>query len=266
MFEIKRYEISNENLKRWIKFIWHFEADSIDVYHKILPMDSVDIVVNLGADIIYETKTDKMIAPRLHVNGLRDGHSYIRQNERIDVWGISFCSFGLYPFVNKPLGKIKNEIVDLKDLSVSLACKLESLAKSNDSLSIIHQIEGLLESELKLNDRIIDMATIIEKFFINNDVSISSFCIEYKVNQKRFERAVINMTGFTPINLRRIRRYMMASNQLLFNKSANITDIAYDYNYTDQAYFTKECSRFSGVSPRIFRNEKDTVIENSIYI
>ncbi len=100
----------------------------------------------------------------------------------------------------------------------------------------------------------------------NDDILISDFCLNNGINQKSFERFVSNMTGFTPVNLRRIKRYMISSNELLLNKSTKISEIVYDYNYTDQAYFSKECRKFSGVPPRKFRQEKNTVIENTIYI
>ncbi len=89
--------------------------------------------------------------------------------------------------------------------------------------------------------------------------------MNYSINQRTFERFVLNMTGYTPIDLRRIRRYQVASNQLLFNKSAKISEIVYDNNYTDQSHFTKEFKKISGVPPRTFHQEKITIIENTNY-
>ncbi|WP_422487170.1 DUF6597 domain-containing transcriptional factor [Gudongella sp. DL1XJH-153] len=267
MFRIERYQISNDNLKNWVKFIWHFESDNVDVYHKLLPMDSVDIIINLADDMVYEIEsTERITAPKVHVNGLRSQHSFIHQKGNIDVWGISFYAFGLYPFINKSLSSIQNEIIDLNSLSVPLADKLNVALIHKTAQCKIKSIMESLDSELETTDSSLLRTQIIDDFMKTDDIPISMFCSNNGISQKTFERFVISMTGFPPVKLRQIKRYMMASNQLLFNKSAKIPEIVYDNNYTDQAYFTKECRKFSGVTPRTFRLEKNTVIENSTYI
>ncbi len=127
MFKVERYILSNNSLKNWIKFIWHFEADYVDVHHKLLPMDSIDLIINLADDMVYETATERITAPKFHINGLRDHHSFMHQKGNADVWGISFYSYGLYPFINNSLKSIKNKIIDLNSLSISLADKLKVL-------------------------------------------------------------------------------------------------------------------------------------------
>lgn len=266
MFKVERYLLPNHNLENWVKFIWHFEADNVDVHHKLLPMDSIDIVINLADDMIYETTTDRITAPKIHVNGLRDQHSFMHHKGKVDVWGISFYAFGLYPFINKSLRSIKNEIIDLNSLSISLTDKLKDAMAHDATPCKVKSIIESLDSELEVTDSCLKRADIISDFMKNDDVLISVFCLRNGINQKTFERFVAKMTGFSPVNLRKIKRYVVASNQLLFNKSAKIPEIVYDYNYTDQAYFTKECRKFSGVPPRTFRQEKNTVIENTSYI
>lgn len=258
--------MSSDNLKNWVKFIWHFEADHVDVHHKLLPMDSIDMIINLADDMVYESKSDRIIAPKLHINGLRDRHSFMYQKGNVDVWGISFYAYGLYPFIKNSLRNIQNKIIDLNSLSVSLADKLE-VALTNETTQ--HKIESMMESldsELEITDSCRKRAAIIGEFMKDDNISISAFCLNKGINQKTFERFVTDMTGFTPVSLRNIKRYMAASNQLLFNKAAKISEIVYGNNYTDQAYFTKECKKFSGVSPKTFRRENKTIIENTIYI
>lgn len=266
MFRIERFNISHDILSKWIKFIWHFQTEDVDVKHKLLPMDSIDIVINLESDMTYETDNIRIKAPKIHVNGLREGHSFMYQNGRIDVWGISFYSFGLYPFFNKSLKSVQNEIIDLKLLSSSLAIKLNiAMQKEGDQLKIESIIDSL-ESEFKIDEICLKRADLIRDFLAEIDTPISAFCLQNGLNQKTFERFVTDMTGFSPVSLRNLKRYEVPRNRLLFNKSEAISDIVYDYNYTDQAYFTKECKKYSGVTPRKFREEKITVIENTIYL
>lgn len=263
MFKIERYPLSSHELGKWVKFIWHFQADNINVHHKLLPMDSIDIILNLADEMVYETTTDRIVASNIHINGLRSGHSFICQNGNANVWGISFHAFGLYPFINKSLKEIQNNIVDLNSLSPILMEKLkESVTNETSPYKIQHIIEAL-NSELKINKECLKQLELINEFMNAKDEAISAFCLKRGINQRTFERLTLNMTGYTPINLRRIRRNKVASNQLLFNKTTKIPEIVYDNNYTDQAYFTKECRKFSGLSPKKFQQEKTTVLENT---
>lgn len=266
MFEIERYPVSKDNLKKWVKFIWHFKADCSDVHHKLLPMNSIDIVINLADDIVYETKNINIVAPKLHVNGLRNQHSFLYQNGNIDVWGISFYAFGFYPFINKSLESIQNEIIDLNLLSKSLADKLNIAVKKETTQCNIESILEALDSELKISDSYLVRSELIREFMQADNIPISLFCLNNGINQRTFERFVLKMTGYTPTNLRRIRRYQVASNQLLMNEYPKIIEVVYANNYTDQAHFTKDFKSYSGTSPRLFKKEKITVIENSNYI
>lgn len=241
MFNMERYQVTEVDLESWVKFIWHFEADNAHVHHKLLPMDSIDIILNLADEMVYETASARITAPKVHVNSLRSQYSFIHQTGKVNVWGISFYAFGLYPFISKPVTTIRNHIADLDQLSTPLAEKL-SAAVSNDTTQFI--IESTLESlksELQISDKCLQRTKIIKEFLeMDEEVSIHSFCLDQGIGQRTFERFVLSMTGYSPVGLRRIRRYQVTSKQLLHEKDARITDIAYDNNYTDQAHFIKE--------------------------
>lgn len=264
MFKMERYLLSETDLGRWVKFIWHFKGESVDVRHRLLPMDSIDIIVNLEADMVYETEAEKIVAPRMHVNGLRDRHSFMYQKGNVDVWGISFHAYGLYPFVGKSLSRSMNHIIDLRTLSPVLTDKLEMALSEEMEQRKIQRMVQALSSEFKMTKRSADRETLIKAFMADEDTPIPDFCMEQGITQKTFERFIADMTGFSPVGLRNLKRYSAASKQLLAESSMSITDIVYDNRYTDQAYFTKAIKKYSGVSPKVFRNESGTVVENMV--
>ncbi len=266
MYSIERYPLLNHNLTNWVKFIWHFKAENADVHHKLLPMDSIDIVLNLADEMVYETKTNRVVAPTFHINGLRSSHSFIYQKGNIDVWGISFYAFGLYPFINTSIKEFQDKIVDLNAVSKSLENKLNIAVSPHATQPTFEGIVKALNSELQIDEDFLKKVEIINAFMNTDNMPIDAFCRNHDINQKTFERYVMIMTGYSPINLRRVRRYKAASNQLLFDASAKIPEIVYDHHYADQSHFTKVCRKFSGVPPRICRLEKNTVLENTTFI
>ena len=266
MFEILRYSIKKETLIPWVKFIWQFEAENTEVRHKLLPTDSVDIIMNLSSDMVYETDRGKILAPRFHINGLRNTYSYIHQSGNIRVLGISFHSFGLFPFVQKPLLSIRNRIVDLDSFSASLTQKLKLAVFGDINANTIISIENALCSELRLDSDGIQKANLIREFMeTENDVAVQSFCANRGISIKTFERMVSQYSGYAPKILRRIRRFQTTSNQLAHENTDILSDIAYDNNFADQAHLIKEFREFSGVAPRTFSREKSSVKENARY-
>ena len=231
-----------------------------------MPTDCIDIVLNLKSDIVYETDSGKIVAPPFHINGLRSKPSFIRQNGDAFIFGISFHSYGLFPFVRKPLKCLQDEVVDLREMSLELEQKFTSAVSGANSEEIIKSIEHALISELVADPNFLREVPLINDYLtIADDVTVKYFCEQQAINIKTFERKVLFYTGFTPKLLRNIKRFQMASNQLSHQRITNLVEIAYNNNFTDQTHFIKDFRRFSGVAPRAFQMEKISVKENVTY-
>ena len=266
MINIIRYSIKDRRITPWIKFIWKMEDTDLEVHFKILPTDCIDVILNLGSEMVYETKNSKLIAPHFHVNGLRSSHNYIHQKKAIRLWGISFYSFGLFPFVHQSMERLQQRIISLEELSLSLSQGLERAVIGDNDHDIPLAIEQALLEELTIDEGYIEKSQLIRDFIESNEqVTVGHFCKERLVNIKTFERMVLLYTGFTPKALRNIKRFQKASNQLVHDQTANLTDISYDNHFTDQAYFTKVFRRYSGAAPHVFQAEKVSVKENAKY-
>ena len=266
ILNITRYAIKNECLIPWVKFFWHIEAVNADIHYKLLPTDCIDVILNLADVIVYETEFNRIIAPPFHINGLRSKCSFIHQENNIRIFGITFYPHGLYPFVLKSLKEVQNKVVDLNGFSYSLTQKLKNAVNNDTAEKIIAEIENTLIDELSIKQDFVDKAQLISDFItINDDISVKSFCDERSINIKTFERLFLYYTGYTPKILRRIKRFQNTCNQLVHQHMASLTDITYDNNFTDQSYFVKEFTHFSGTAPRTFQTEKATVKENVKY-
>ena len=258
ILNITRYAIKNECLIPWVKFFWHIEAVNADIHYKLLPTDCIDVILNLADVIVYETEFNRIIAPPFHINGLRSKCSFIHQENNIRIFGITFYPHGLYPFVLKSLKEVQNKVVDLNGFSYSLTQKLKNAVNNDTAEKIIAEIENTLIDELSIKQDFVDKAQLISDFItINDDISVKSFCDERSM--------FLYYTGYTPKILRRIKRFQNTCNQLVHQHMASLTDITYDNNFTDQSYFIKEFTHFSGTAPRTFQTEKATVKENVKY-
>lgn len=223
--------------------------------------------MNLSGDIAYEINSRRLTPAPLHINGLRSQHSYIHQTGNIRVFGISFYPFGFYPFVHKSLAAIHDEIIDLLDFSTSLARELKYAVDNREiTENVIENIEKALCMELQVTDDYINKASLIHDFLeADNDTTIQSFCLKHGIHTKTFMRNILRYTGYTPKILRSIRRFQNAGNQLVYQNPNQLSRVAYDNDFADQAHFIREFRKFTGVPPRIFQQEKITIKENTKY-
>lgn len=268
MFSVTRYAVRNYRLKQLVKFIWYLETKpGVSINNKLLPTDSIDIIINLSEHIEYNIENRKYRASNIHFNGMRDKYGFIVQSGKINVYGISFYPFGLYPFLQTPISEFKGEIVDLSLLSKKFVHKLELALNSVTRVEdIIVSLEEALVSILDMN-REEEMIQLI-KIFDNEkqNCTIKSFCDDNNVNIKTLERACLKYTGYTPKGLQRVGRFRLVSNQLIYNdNNNNLANLAYENEYYDQAHFIREFKTFSGTSPSKFIQERKTVKENTRY-
>ncbi len=266
ILNITRYAIKNTQLIPWVKFIWQIDVAKADLHYKLLPTDSIDVILNLADNMVYETEGDKIVAPSFHINGLRSRYSFIHQADTIRIFGISFYPYGLYPFVHTSLKKLHDKLANLYEVAPILGQGFEKAVANESNDKILSEIEQVLINELTINQGFMEKARLISDFMaIEDGTSVKSFCSERAINIKTLERMFLYYTGYTPKVLRCIKRFQNASNQLMYQQSASLTDITYWNSFTDQSHFIKEFTRFSGTTPCTFQSEKITVKENAKY-
>ncbi len=91
---------------------------------------------------------------------------------------------------------------------------------------------------------------IYEKFSLNELAKIAN------INKYGFAKKFKASTGMSPINYILMKKVF--SSKMLINPNTELTTIAYQYNFTDLAHFSKTFKRFVGISPK---NYQQTIIE-----
>ena len=87
------------------------------------------------------------------------------------------------------------------------------------------------------------------------------FCLDElskmaNINKFGFAKKFKASTGMTPMNYILMRKIF--STKKLINTNTELTEIAFQYNFTDMAHFSKTFKRFIGISPKKY---KDSIIK-----
>ena len=78
------------------------------------------------------------------------------------------------------------------------------------------------------------------------------------INKFGFAKKFKSSTGMTPMNYILMRKIF--SSKKAINSNSELTEIAYQYNFTDMAHYSNTFKRFIGISPKKY---KESIIEKS---
>lgn len=78
------------------------------------------------------------------------------------------------------------------------------------------------------------------------------------LNKFGFAKKFKTFTGMTPMNYILMRKIF--SSKKAINSNSELTEIAYQYNFTDMAHYSNTFKRFIGISPKKY---KESIIEKS---
>src|SRR5262245_39047815 len=75
---------------------------------------------------------------------------------------------------------------------------------------------------------------------------LADYC---NLSMRQLQRQFDEATGVSPKTLARIIRFEAIRNRLMSDATANLTDLAYEFGYTDQAHFIKDFKTFTDRTP-----------------
>ena len=234
-----------------------------EVFHYLLPVDNIDIILNLSSPITYIFQDKRVIkTDKFHLNGLRKGSVKIIQKGKLNIFGISFYPYGLYKFLNIPISEFTDKTIELEILSKKLSDNLTKvLLNDSDEQQKIQSIEKELIKLLEANKSYNEKISYVYKMFTEESelIKIGEFSKKIGISERQIERLFKNYIGASPKMLSKIIRFQNVSNKMIKSDFDNLTNISQDFYYYDQAHFIKDIKYFTGTTPSKFVKEKNTV-------
>lgn len=96
---------------------------------------------------------------------------------------------------------------------------------------------------------------LLEKYVdthIKDSFNLEALANELNINKFSLARKFKKTTGLSPIHYVLMKKIFHSKDRIV--KGVSITDLAYDYNFTDIAHFSKLFKKFIGISPTKYRD------------
>lgn len=146
--------------------------------------------------------------------------------------------------INKLFLALKNALDSKNDTSIEF-----SLSQFANALQCYSQENQIEYSELNFNS-LNQINHYIEKH-IYDKFDLDQLSKMANINKFGFVKKFKSSTGMTPINYILMRKVF--SSKKLIDSDLQLTEIAYQYNFSDMAHFSKTFKRFIGISPKEYK-------------
>lgn len=258
---IKKFYPRAKHLKNLIKYFWVFECPKINLCHKLLPVNNIDIIFNFLSPMTFEKNGITFETPsNIFFRGLTKKYILMKQQGAVLIIGASFFPAGFYPFFGIPISEFRNETFGLDTILKNVANEIEAKLIDTDTIPRkIELLEDFFIDQLDQNALLpLDTYKLLTHFSLSN-MSINNFCLRNGVHHRTFERLFNKYIGTTPKLFSRLSRFQIILNNLIKRQEKNLTTLAHEFEFFDQPHFIKDFESFTGSSPSKFLKENQAI-------
>lgn len=172
----------------------------------------------------------------------------------VGIFSVLFKPHGAKVFFKTPLNEVTNLSVSLCDFSGKNSSELiERIVLARTNAERVQIIESYLlarirEKELEEFNRIEQVMNSVRE--LRGEISIDQMSYISCLGRRQLARVFQKVVGMTPKQYLKIVRFQHVLNTKQLNPKINLTHLAFECGYHDQAHFANDFKRISGESPK----------------
>ncbi|MCS4305434.1 AraC-like DNA-binding protein [Chryseobacterium sp. BIGb0232] len=239
-----------------IKCYWTLDSPKEDIpqTQTIVPDGCMEMIFHYGDLYKQYIDGEAVVQPRYCVFGQLTEPLRIESTGITGIFSVRFHHDGFLPFATIPIKQMDDKAVPLDDLFGTAGTELgEKVFQSNTIQEKIDLVESFLRERLNTEtiDRIVQ-STIDILLQVNGQISVNELSQQTNINRRQLERRFSSAIGMSPKQLSKTIRLQSILKHLLHKEYVNLTTLAYDAEYYDQAHFIKDFKEFTGLTPKEF--------------
>lgn len=261
----------HSDLESLVKCYWTLEvpAETDAQRQRIIPDGCIEMAFILGNDIKrYTSEVEFIFQPRALVLGQTIEPFYIEPTGYVNTFAVRFYPYGFANLITTPIKNLANKETRIGLLfEEKTAEELEQkIIQAKDTKERIEIIETFLLKKFKNKGTIdsIVKSTVDTILSTKGNTSINAILKETLSKRRQLERKFVKQIGISPKQLSKVIRLQTALKLLLNKQTENLTQIAYESEYYDQAHFNRDFKEFTGINPKEFL-ENDKMLLSSLF-
>lgn len=249
--KLERYAPS-DILKPFVRAFLIIESED-GTNNKVLPDTSLVMAFRLKGTTIYSENGSQHNIPASVVTGIRKSSRIISYSKDSATLLVQFNELGAATFLKEPLHELFDQSISLDHfLSKQKIDETEyRLAEAETNLKRISVIEQFLCSELKETRSTLLIGNAVQRIKLaKGNIRIRDLVTSLNISEDPFEKQFRRVVGTSPKQFASIIRFKNLIQNFL--PGQNLTAVAYDAGYFDQAHFIKDFRSFTGQTPHNF--------------
>jgi AraC-like DNA-binding protein len=238
-------------LRDTVQCFWTHEATySADTVLSITPDGCVELIFNFGSPYVLLTFTPPRTLPALIAVGLQKKAIPLQVSGTVKVVAARLFAWGAMALLQDEL-QAPGKMTPLGAGWDALAERLERHVERGRYEEAATILEGFLISRALLRTCDVRLVQAAAKllYHTNGQCRIGELAECCHVSVRQLERRFHAAVGASPKHFARTLRFVQAQRRLMIEPDLDLTRLAYQSGYFDQAHFIKDFRDFAGKTP-----------------
>ena len=258
---VKKYQefIPHATLQDSVKRFWILEKEytADDNIEEVTPDACVELIFNFGSPYSVLGSSVKRELPNVCLVGLLSNPLKLEAKGLVRLVAVRLFAWGAIAFLKNAVSKNDVTQIDLDPKWRQLVRKLAVLVEAGDYQKAVEEIEDFLIG-LRLNilfdpKQVRTAAKLL--YHTRGQFRVAELADYCSLSMRQLQRQFDETAGVSPKELARAIRFEAVRERLMFDPTANLTDLAYEFGYTDQAHFIKDFKSLTDKTPGEFAAE-----------
>jgi AraC-like DNA-binding protein len=246
-------------LRDYVKRFWILEKEytAEDSVEEVTPDACVELILNFGSPYVQVEGTRRRELPKVCLVGLLSKPLPLQASGVVKIVAVRFFAWGALPFLKREIHPDSTPGVELDAPFNDLVTKIARQVHVNEYSKAVEEVEDFLIGK-RLNalfePRQVRAAAQL-LYHTKGQFRVAELADRCHTSARQLERKFDEATGVSPKTLARAIRFEAIRSRLMFQPDANLTDLAYEFGYTDQAHFIHDFKAFTDKTPSEFAAE-----------
>ena len=258
---VKKYQefIPHSTLQDSVKRFWILEKEytAEDGIEEVTPDACVELILNCGNPYSVISGSTKRELPKVCLVGLLSKPLRLKAAGLVKIAAVRFFAWGVLAFLKNAAGRADVTQVDLDPAWQQVVQRAGLLVQGDNYQKAVEEIEDFLIG-LRLNTlfdpkQVRTAAKLL--YHTRGQFRVAELADHCHLSMRQLQRQFDETTGVSPKALGRAIRFESIRERLMFDPNANLTDLAYEFGYADQAHFIKDFKALTDKTPGEFALE-----------